>query len=68
MKRFVVLLGIIGVVLFLMAPAAVVAQEGTADDYVEVYKPLVGTWKTVTSRVLPKRSVSPGTRCGKVKE
>lgn len=47
MNRLILLLGIIGVVLFLAIPTAVIAQEVTADDYVELFKPLVGTWNNV---------------------
>jgi hypothetical protein len=48
MKRLLLSLMVVGFVFFLAAPAAV-AQELTADDYVELFKPLVGVWKNVTT-------------------
>jgi hypothetical protein len=48
MNRLALLLVIVGVVFFLVAPV-VVAQEPGADDYIELFKPLVGTWKTTTT-------------------
>jgi hypothetical protein len=46
MNRLLPLLAVVGFDLFLVALAAV-AEEPTADDYIELWKPLVGTWKKV---------------------
>jgi len=46
MNRLLLALAVVGLAFFLVAPAAV-AQEVTADDYIELFKPIVGTWKTL---------------------
>ena len=48
MKRLLLALTAIGLVFCLAAPSAI-AQALTADDYVELFKPLVGSWKTLTT-------------------
>lgn len=45
MKRLLLALMVVGLSYFLAAPAAVVAQELTADDYVAFWENNVGTWK-----------------------
>jgi hypothetical protein len=48
MYRLFFAIGIVALVLFQAAPVAAVAQDLTADDYVEFWKPLVGAWKIST--------------------
>ena len=50
MKHLLLVLAIVGFVFMPVAQAAVVAQELTGDDYVEYWKPLIGSWKTSTKR------------------
>lgn len=55
MNRLLLSLAVIGFILFLATPAAV-AQELTPEDYVQYFKPLVGSWKTTTEtdgKVIP---------------
>jgi hypothetical protein len=48
MNRSSLLLAFVGASFFLLA-SAVVAQEPATDDYIELWKPLVGAWKTVST-------------------
>ena len=47
MNRFLPHLTVVALFFFLVAPVAV-AEELTADDYMEFWKPHEGTWKTTT--------------------
>jgi hypothetical protein len=47
MNRLLPALAVVGLALLLVVPVAV-AQELTADDYIEFWKPHEGTWKTTT--------------------
>jgi hypothetical protein len=69
MKRLLLALTVVGLTLFLAAPAAVVAQELTADDYVAFWTPNVGTWKgtlEIDGQTLPitfRFRISPNKKC-----
>ena len=61
MKRRLLVLAVVGCLSLLVAPPVVLAQDLTPEDYVQYWKPLVGSWKT-TSDLDGK--VIPGTfRC-----
>ena len=47
MNRLLPALAVVGLALLLVIPAAV-AQELTADDYIQYFKPLEGSWKKTT--------------------
>jgi hypothetical protein len=69
MRHILRALTCIGSFLLLAASASVSAQELTADDYVEFWKPLVGTWKGtfemdgITSPVTYRLAVAPNKKC-----
>ena len=69
MKRLLLALTVVGFVFFLAAPTAVVAQELTADDYIEFWTPNVGTWKgtfELDGQTIPitfRFRISPNKKC-----
>ena len=68
MNRLLFSLAVIGLVFFLVAPAAV-AQELTADDYVAFWTPNVGTWKGTFERdgkvssIIFRTRIAPNEKC-----
>ena len=69
MKRLLLALTVVGLAFFLAAPTAVVAQELTADDYIEFWTPNVGTWKGTfeidgqTRPITFRFRISPNKKC-----
>lgn len=69
MKRLLLALTVVGFIFFLAAPATVVAQELTAEDYVNFWQPLVGTWRGTaevggeSTPITFRFRVSPNKKC-----
>lgn len=69
MKRLLLALTVVGIAFVLAAPSAVVAQELTVDDYINFWRPIVGTWEGTiemdekTSPIAFRIRVAPNKKC-----